>query len=122
MSNVFDKITVDGKDGLIFWCPGCKGNHRITIKGANPDGWEWNGDLEKPTTTPSILVQTTRMTEKGKTDHKVWAEEGFPKRDGKAFDSEPVVCHSFVNDGQIRFLNDCTHELAGQTVDIPNWE
>ena len=27
-----------------------------------------------------------------------------------------VVCHSFVNDGQVQFLDDCTHELAGQTL------
>jgi hypothetical protein len=31
------------------------------------------------------------------------------------------VCHSFVTDGRIQFLNDCTHPLAGQTVDIPEW-
>ena len=27
-------------------------------------------------------------------------------------------CHSFVTDGKIRFLNDCTHEMAGETVDL----
>jgi len=29
------------------------------------------------------------------------------------------VCHSFVTDGRIQFLGDCTHNLAGQTVDLP---
>jgi hypothetical protein len=28
-------------------------------------------------------------------------------------------CHSFVVDGQIQFLGDCTHKLAGQTVPLP---
>ena len=28
-------------------------------------------------------------------------------------------CHSYVKDGQIQFLNDCSHVLAGQTVDLP---
>ena len=28
-------------------------------------------------------------------------------------------CHSFVRDGKIRFLADSYHELAGQTVDLP---
>ena len=28
------------------------------------------------------------------------------------------VCHSFVTDGKIQFLGDCTHELAGQTVEL----
>ena len=31
------------------------------------------------------------------------------------------VCHSFVTDGRIQFLGDCTHKLAGQTVNIPEW-
>jgi hypothetical protein len=28
----------------------------------------------------------------------------------------------FVTDGRIQFLGDCTHALAGQTVDLPDWE
>ena len=34
----------------------------------------------------------------------------------------PFVCHSFVVDGRIQFLGDCTHELACQTVDIPDFD
>ena len=30
-----------------------------------------------------------------------------------------LTCHSFVTDGRIQFLADCTHPLAGQTVDLP---
>ncbi len=30
------------------------------------------------------------------------------------------VCHSFVRDGRIQFLPDCSHKLAGQTVDLPD--
>lgn len=33
----------------------------------------------------------------------------------------PYTCHSFVTDGRIQFLGDCTHSLAGQTVDLPDW-
>lgn len=32
------------------------------------------------------------------------------------------VCHSFIRDGRIEFLSDCTHALAGQTVDLPDIE
>jgi hypothetical protein len=32
-----------------------------------------------------------------------------------------LVCHSFVTEGRIEFLSDSTHELAGQTVPIPEW-
>jgi hypothetical protein len=34
----------------------------------------------------------------------------------------PKICHSFITDGRIQFLGDCTHRLAGQTVPIPDWE
>jgi hypothetical protein len=29
------------------------------------------------------------------------------------------ICHCFIRDGQIQFLLDCTHALAGQTVPLP---
>ncbi len=31
-------------------------------------------------------------------------------------------CHSFVKDGKIQYLKDCWHKLAGQTVDLPDFE
>lgn len=51
--------------------------------------WSWNGDIDSPTLKPSILTQNHRFK-----------------------------CHSFVNDGKAQFLGDCSHELAGQTVDM----
>jgi hypothetical protein len=27
-------------------------------------------------------------------------------------------CHTFVNDGRVHFLSGCTHEFAGQTLDL----
>jgi hypothetical protein len=35
-------------------------------------------------------------------------------------DAPKQVCHSFITDGFIQFLDDCTHPLAGQTVEIPD--
>jgi len=32
------------------------------------------------------------------------------------------VCHSFVTDGNIQYLGDCTHELAGQTIELPEFK
>lgn len=51
--------------------------------------WSWNGDMEKPTLKPSILTTGGN-----------WK------------------CHTFVNDGLVQFLGDCTHELAGKTVEL----
>lgn len=28
-------------------------------------------------------------------------------------------CHTFITDGKVQFLSDCTHALAGQTLDLP---
>jgi hypothetical protein len=76
---------------LHFWCPGCDQVHGIRYANPTPGpDWGWNGDLESPTITPSVLV------------------EGGP---------DEIRCHSFVTDGQIQFLHDSTHALAGQTVE-----
>lgn len=86
--------------GQTFWCPGCKGTHSVN-RNADRPRWSYNGDSESPTFSPSILV-TCRWSQHDDT----WKDD---------------VCHSFVKDGRIQFLGDCTHELAGQTVDIPDW-
>jgi len=52
---------------------------------------------------------------------KAMAARGEPPPDGKRYPGADVVCHSFVTDGRIQFLGDCTHTLAGQTVDLPDW-
>lgn len=95
-----------GQFSHIFYCPGC-GNHHGIIDGR----WTFNGDLEKPTITPSILVRGTEW---------ITDEEHELIMSGQYVEPRPYVCHSFVTDGQIQYLNDCTHELAGQTVDIPD--
>lgn len=86
--------------GQVFFCPGCKSTHAVN---SHPNGpkWTYNGDTAKPTFGPSILV-TCR-----------WSVIDDEMKDD--------VCHSFVTDGRIQFLNDCTHALAGQTVDLPEW-
>jgi hypothetical protein len=91
---------------LFFWCPGCDGAHSIR-HGAQPGPcWGWNGNVDKPTFTPSVLV-TFPASPAATEEFKEWRT----KR----------ICHSFVADGHIQFLGDCTHALAGQTVDLPKW-
>ena len=109
-------VVVDG-DGLIFWCPGCDGAHRIQ-HGAGPrPRWSWNGSLDKPTFSPSVLVR-------GYTWTPPVPPENLDEWRRKPWEQHKVetVCHSFVTDGRIQFLGDCTHALAGQTVDLPGWD
>lgn len=120
--SALSKILRDTEDnGLIFMCPGCGKRHMIKHGVGEPPRWVWNGNAEKPTFSPSILVKGSELTDKGWRDYDNWCEAGHPKR-SEPFDSTPTICHSFVTDGRIQFLNDCTHELAGQTVDIPEWK
>jgi hypothetical protein len=105
-------------NGLAFWCPGCERAHRIQHGAGNGPRWQWNGDAERPTFSPSVHVTGTDMTEKGEADYAAWIAAGCPARNGVAFESAPVVCHTFVTDGRIQYLNDCTHALAGQTIDM----
>jgi hypothetical protein len=96
-----------------FWCPGCDDVHTIGHEG--PEAWTWNGDLDRPTFSPSVLVHMTKW-------HGTFEEYGRWTR--PTHNVEPgaeATCHSFVTDGRIQFLGDCTHHLAGQTVDLPEW-
>ncbi|ACB80822.1 hypothetical protein Mpop_2665 [Methylorubrum populi BJ001] len=85
---------------VLFWCPGCDGAHAVNV---GPGGWSFNGDFERPTFLPSVLVRY---------DGSDAGKDGAP----------PAVCHSFVTDGEIRYLNDCTHALAGQTVPLKDFD
>lgn len=76
------------KDGSrLFYCPGCKTHHRFN------DSWTISGPEDSPTVAPSILVTYDHGPE-----HTV------------------DRCHVFIRNGQIEYLSDCTHELAGKTV------
>ena len=88
------------EDGVaIFWCPGCETYHGVWVDKKNEltgANWQWNGDKVNPTFKPSILVN----------------------KKGDYYNPGEPTCHSFVTNGSIRFLNDCTHKLAGQTVPL----
>jgi len=98
---VVHKVT-DGElqwDGLVFVCPGCKllweegasGLHLLPVNSTTKTPqWEWDGNLDAPTLSPSILTK----------------HGGYPAG----------VCHSFLKAGIFQYLDDCTHPLKGQFV------
>jgi len=78
----------------MFWCNGCNMYHSVNTDAIySPVVWEFNGDYNKPTFQPSILVTAPY----------------FPR---------DIRCHSFIIDGKIQYLADCNHELAGKTVEM----
>lgn len=79
----------------LFYCPGCQCAHPFEVNAPDGRGWTWNGSMDKPTFSPSLLCNAHAASSR---------------------------CHSFVRDGRIEFLGDCHHALAGQTVNIPDWE
>ena len=81
-------------DGYRMNCPGCGDSHTYWTKAKGKPLWSFNGDINKPTFCPSLRCQHGR--------------------DG--------CCHFHVTDGMIKYMNDCTHALAGQTVPMVPFE
>ena len=97
-------------DRYFILCPGCLAHYK-----SSPDHqgmYEWalerlsmhclnvrdvhkfDGNVDLPTFEPSLMWNFTT---------------GY-------------VCHSFIRNGMIQFLDDCTHPLKGQTVELPEIE
>lgn len=71
-----------------FWCPGCQEPHGFIVRSnADRPQWKFDGNLEKPTFSPSLL-----------------------------YPDKKIRCHLFLKAGIIEFLTDCGHELRGQKV------
>lgn len=103
-------------DRVAFNCPGCGEVHAPSV---GEGGWWWNEDMDSPTFTPSILSASGHYAQ-GWIGPACWCTYEMNHPDTPS----PFVCnrcHSFVTDGKIQFLADCTHLLAGQTVEIPEW-
>lgn len=104
--------------GLVFFCPGCDMHHMVQVgEGAGPR-WGWNQSVDRPTFTPSVLVRGHGLTPAGRAAWEAWSAAGHPAP-APDFENTATVCHSFVTEGRIQFLGDCTHHLANQTVDLP---
>jgi len=81
-----------------FYCPGCQCDHMFSVLPVgHPTGktWRFDGNLEAPTFAPSLVCNI----------------------------SDPKArCHCFVEFGNIRYLDDCYHELASKTVPMRDWD
>jgi hypothetical protein len=88
---------------LAFQCAGCRCLHFISDNESVGYDlcWEFNKDFEKPTITPSLLFN-------GPVSDQYLKEHNMHR------------CHSLIKDGKIEYLGDCTHELAGKTIELPD--
>lgn len=68
-----------------------------------------------------MKVEGFDLTPAGRSQLSQDQADGTVRGEGFTYDRVATVCHSMVEGGTMRFLNDCTHHLAGHTVPIPNW-
>ena len=85
---------------LEAFCPACDFSHgfRVDLDGHGQwtsDYWTFDGNYERPTFSPSMLA------------NKDSADQYKPR------------CHSFLTEGVWGYLSDCTHAMAGMSVDVP---
>lgn len=81
-------------------------------------GWAFDGNYDAPTFTPSVLVRSGHHVPEWEPGDHCWCtwNADAAARGEKPAPFECSVCHLFVRAGQIQFLSDCTHPLAGKTV------
>lgn len=114
------RVSVNDHGYVRFKCPGCHHSHVLPVGGRA--GWAFNGDVDRPTLSPSILARSGCCYEPSWHEQERRAGLDEPcDRDNPDESGISIchTCHSFVTDGRIEFLGDCTHALAGQTVDLP---
>lgn len=83
-------------DSYFWFCQACQEMHPL------PDGWTFNGNIEKPTFTPSFRHE--------------WNQHGG----ALGLNPEHRRCHYIVTDGKVAYCSDSTHAMAGQTIDMPD--
>lgn len=89
-----------GIPDFMFYCNGCRCDHGVWTTSKNPKTqgiWQFNGDLDKPTVTPSLKIE-------------------MPYGDTLS------ICHSIITGGFINYCNDSTHHLAGQNVELMEYD
>jgi hypothetical protein len=100
MPKIKKAVNGKGQHGFSHWCPGCQERHFINVDMEEYRArWSFNGDAQKPTFSPSVNIRVFG---------------------GSRGTDVKEVCHYFLKDGQLQYLSDCTHELKGKTVELPD--
>jgi hypothetical protein len=83
-------------DRYFHWCPACESMHPLPDK-----GWEFNGDLDNPTFSPSFKQGFVR-----------WSGGVDPVTGLGLGEADMVVCHYFITNGGIQFCPDSWHKRS----------
>jgi hypothetical protein len=81
----------EGRRQFHYFCKGCNEIHAFSLK-SEEGNHTFNMDLNNPTVNPSLLQN---------------------------FGGQSKICHSYIRNGEIQYLGDCQHELAGKTIQLP---
>lgn len=71
--------------------------------------WDFNGDVNKPTFTPSISEKCGQYVAECDEEHRE-----YYKKENLGY-----ICHFIITNGMIQFCGDCTHDLKNTTVELP---
>jgi hypothetical protein len=88
-----------GQGRYFHWCPACEEMHQL------PDSWTFNGDVERPTFSPSFKHGGLRSVIK---DGR-WTGEYHRGPGGEPLDG---TCHYFITGGMIQFCPDSWHKRS----------
>lgn len=104
--------------GLAYWCQGCNDVHVIDTA-----RWSWDGNRDRPTISPSVLVRSGCKATGHKPGDSCWCTYNAEQRakGEPEVDFGCTVCHTFIKDGMVQFLSDCSHDKAGQTLPLPEF-
>lgn len=87
------------RGGYSHWCPACEQMHIL------PDGWAFNGNVDRPTFHPSFKHGGLRkIIERG-----TWTGGWHRGDDGRLLDG---TCHYIITDGTIQFCRDSWHKRS----------
>lgn len=94
------QLVIETHTGWMIRCRNC-GWHEFPKKGKPKATWIFNGDMVKPTFTPS-MNEGVNLPDCG--DYK----PEYPSR----------RCHFNIRDGNIIYCGDCSHDLKDQTFPL----
>lgn len=100
-------------DLVAYWCPGCDRAHMLnTCVADRKDGapaWEFDGNADAPTFTPSVLVSYP--------ESPAYTDDQGRKHEAR---ERKTLCHVWIKGGAIEFLPDSHgHELRGKHPMVP---